>query len=329
MKRVFTYLSILILSTACVDDFENNESIEPCNIRMAATIGNPITQTRALPDAIPWRGTTPKEGNPLEVKLLMSLESGLYEQTPTSTNFLPCHTSIKYIDSSFSDPEDVEYTPAGGSLMTGKPKYPTTRDANDELHKVYCSGLYPKDGWTITHSDGASTASIAVDGSQDIMYASEIEGSRDKNFKPQTYDHVLTWIRVRVCSMSQAATEVWGNVERVWINSAETLNVNLKTKELSGANSNDHLIHDTVVPLDTSVTSVGSIFCVPATSYSVKIKVSNFVEPKTVTINPPAGASSFLPGRLYVLEVYFDTTQTEGSCSLIHWDYDDEDLKLS
>ena len=327
MKKIVTYILMSVFLTACVNDIDELERAESQTIRMSAVIGNPIvaTKTESVSEAVPWRGETPSESVPLEVKLLMSLESGLYSATPTSSNFLPCHTSITYTNSSPQDPENVTY-----QGISGKPKYPTTIDAEGNPSKVYCSGLFPKEGWNITESAGQSIANISIDGVQDVMYAPEIMGDYQQNLPSQIYGHLLSWIKVNVCCINQAATEVWGNVEKVWITSKQTLHINLATKEVSGgATDKDFLIHDSVIPLETIVSSVGSIFCVPATSYTLKIKVSNVNEPKEITIAPPGGATRFLPGKLYILEVYFNTTGTESICSLVSWDYQDEDLKLN
>lgn len=329
MRRYLYMLICLVVSASCSDFV--HETDEYRNIQFRASVSEPMIVSKADPlvEAVPWRGTTPSDENRLKVKLMLSMESGVYKSVPASANFLPCHTWIEYTDNQFHDPAPVTYTPAGGSPMTGQPKYPTSRDSNDVIDKVYCTGLYPEEGWTVPES--GTSASHAIDGVQDLMYAPQIEGSLEALFGPQTYGHLLTWIKVCVCATSQDALNVWGNIEKVYVTGKSEISLNLADGSCSFSSEKDFLVHDTSIPLATTIASVGSLFCAPQSSFVVKVKSSNFDEIKVVTIkrDPENDEAKFEPGKLYVLEIYFGTSTAEGICRLVPWDYQDESLNLS
>lgn len=326
MRKLLYILSCGLILAACTEKEHMDDAYR--NIQMRAYIGEPAVTTKSEPvEAVPWRGTVPSNSYNLPVKLLFSLESGVYPSVPTSTNFLPCHTTLTYNDNTYKDPDVVTYTPAGGSELTGQPKYPSSRDGEGNATPVYCSGLYPQ-GWYV-EADGKS-ASIDVDGTLDIMYAPEISGSLDVHFGPQNYQHQLSWIKLYVCSTTHEASELWGNIEEVSIVSNNEVTIDLGTGELAPTGSMvEYPTHTEPIPLETTVASVGSIFCAPAASYAVKIKTSNSNEVQSVEISAPAGAGSFKSGELYVLEVYFTTTEVKGACTLAQWEYQDEDLNVS
>lgn len=326
MKRLLSYLFCGLILASCTEKDHADDTSR--NIQMRAYIGEASGETRSVVVADPWKGTMPSNLKTLPVRLLFSLESGVYSSVPTSLNFLPCHTTLTYSSNSPKDPDVVKYTPEGGSEQTGQPKYPSTRDSEGNPTLVYCTGLYPQKGWAVAR-DG-KTASINIDGSVDVMYASEISGSIDSHFGPQNYLHQLTWIKLYVCATTHEAAELWENIEEVSIASKDQVTVDLKTGELTPTgNIIDYTTHTGSIPLETIVASVGSIFCAPASSYTVKIKTSNSNETQNVTINAPDGAESFKSGNLYVLEVYFTTTEVKGACTLAQWEYQDEDLNVS
>jgi len=326
MRKLLYILSCGLILAACTEKEHMDDAYR--NIQMRAYIGEPAVTTKSEPvEAVPWRGTVPSNSYNLPVKLLFSLEKGVYSSVPTSTNFLPCHTTLTYNDNTYKDPDGVTYTPAGGSELTGQPKYPSSRDGEGNATPVYCSGLYPQE-WDVA-ADGKS-ASIDVDGTLDIMYAPEISGSLDVHFGPQNYQHQLSWIKLYVCSTTHEASELWGNIEEVSIVSNNEVTIDLGTEVLTPTGSMvEYPTHTEAIPLETTVASVGSIFCAPAASYTVNIKTSNSNEVQSVEINAPAGAGSFKSGELYVLEVYFTTTEVKGACTLAQWEYQDEDLNVS
>lgn len=328
-KRIaYTFLLLSVLA-ACSREYPSTDD-EYRTIRMRAQVSGIVAETKADSPvaAVPWRGTTPNDESKLKVKLLLSLKSGIYEPTPTSTNFLPCHTWIEYDDNQFHDPATVTYTPPGGDPVEGSPKYPTSRDMNNVIDKVYCTGLYPEDGWTVP--DAGTTAVHVITGAQDLMYAPEIQGSAESLFGPQTYQHLLTWIKVCICATSTDALDKWGNIEYVEIKGKDSITINLADGSATYGADNDFMVHNTVVPLTTTISSVGSIFCAPAKEFTVKLKSSNFADPKEIIIkrDPADDAAQFDPGKLYVLEIYFGTSSAEGICRLIPWDYQDESLNM-
>lgn len=328
MNRIVTYILCTILLSACTGVEEANDGYR--NIRLRGLVSNPISATKAggIVEAKPWKGSVPSEDNPLEVKLMLSMESGTYKETPTSATLLPCHTSIVYKDNSFQDPEPVNFIPAGGSMITGKPQYPTSRTAGT-IDKVYCTGLYPETGWTV--SDDGKTASHVIDGIEDLMFAKEIEGSLEANFQPQNYEHLLTWIKVCICATSPAAYERWGDVEDVYIKSKSQISIdNLKTGATSCSDEQTYTIFNGKTQIQTIITAIGSILCSPSESFTLGIKTSRSVGYKEVTVyrDSEDHTKKYEAGRLNIIEIYFSTSGISGKCTLEPWDYQDDNLNF-
>ena len=258
-----------------------------------------------------------------------STEKMFQKDIETVADMFPCRTTVEFENTS---PKYVKHN--GADLI-----YPTM----GENTPVYCVGLYPSTGW---YSEDGINAHHNINGSDDLMFAPLIEGSWTNRFGIQTYNHLLTWIKINVCATTLETARQWGSVSKVEIETGDKVVVNLQT----GAKSYSHPVvpaegedsyyyikgFDNAAGLDLSLTStpVASVFCSPATSYNIKITMKDGIS-KTVNVplknldgtNLTTAENSI--GKLYIINLYFKPFDIiEGKSSLYYWNNKNEDLYL-
>lgn len=204
--------------------------------------------------------------------------------------------------------------------------------SSDSADKVYCVGLYPATGWDETSS---TVTSHAITGSEDLMFAKQIEGDWSSRFGDGlNFEHLLTWVTVVVLSTSHEAIDQWGDITRLEIVSQPTVSVSLADGrvEFSGYDKNI-LICDTPMPLYITGHEIATVLCSPKTEYKLQLTTERFgLQTISVPINDPDGNpitdASKLIGKNIVITLYFGNVLVDGRCTLSDWIDEDEELHI-
>ena len=293
--------------------------------------------TRASIVAEAYYETVPTENHPLFADVWFSTESGSYPGTRGASkpdNYIDVHRQIEYMDGSSTYPEPVENVYL---------QYPL-----DESVPVYCVGFYPQNAWSV--SDDGHYATATVNGKDDLMFATQIEGKKlDGDFlssKQQVYRHLQTWIKVSVHADESVSPEAWGKITRIRVRSKENMTVTLGNTTDGAPNCDG----DTWITayeageegghaFDTTVEEIGSVFVTPVTGTEgtpavcdIEVTTEKVPEPKVATIRmldydgqPYLGNTI---GNLFVLIVDLKTPVIiEGTATLTPWS--DEESKLT
>ena len=189
------------------------------DIAIAADVNSLGVEVKSA--AMPFEVISKK--TPLNVRLMCSFTPGVYMHAPQEPWFIPCHTNVTF------ESGDLTFVKYAKDLdLNLNLTYPTPADAakdeNDEItENVYCVGMYPNSGWSVA-ADGKS-ATHAINGSDDIMFADQVAGTWDRHFPAQRYNHLQTWVTVLVSANTIDAASQWGKITQVSIQSAESVTV--------------------------------------------------------------------------------------------------------
>ena len=356
MKNLFaiSFLSALLLC-GCAPSFEPQGRSIALAVSFGEVVSDNELQTKAETQngsgvkAIPFAGT-PSADNRLNTALWFSTELGKYSHNPTAPTYLPCATTFEYTSSTSTDIK----TTADDILQ-----YPIP--VNGVSQNVYCVGFYPSDNWGAPiSSDPVSSASHVINGSEDLMFAEQIVGNYSVSFKTQTYNHLLTWVKINLSAKSLAATKVWGDIESLTIVSPNRqVNVTFPTTE-SGTSTVRYSENSVPFPLalpdnkalNLTTRTFAQAFCSPpapaaknaggiyeyvessgAFGYIVRVKATNLPE-KEVFVKlmkedniTPIPNAEYAKGKLFVINLHFnDVPVVEGVCTLKQWDDQSSDI---
>ena len=300
-------------------------------ISLGIGIGNIDAETKSVSVAEEFSQSMISSQKKFIPALWFSKTAGVFKSAGDNpSDMFPCHTTGEFENTS---PKYIKHN--GTDLI-----YPTTGDDKT----IYCVGFYPSTGWEV--SNDGTTAYHCVDGSDDLMFAPIMEGSWTNRFETQTYNHLLTWIKINVCATTSETARQWGSITTVEVETADQVYINLSSGDISYSHSvepidgesNANYIQSYHNPegkeLSLTSSQVGSIFCSPATSYNIKITMKDGVS-RTVTvplkdldgINLSDAEQSI--GKLYIINLYFKPFDiVEGKSSLYYWNNKNEELYL-
>lgn len=314
--RKYAYISIpavIMMIAGCsrigADDFR------PV-IMMSANVVEHAVVTKAASVADAYTGMVPSSDTPLAADLWFSMASGQYgtEDATNQETYIPCHTKVTFVT---GDPVAVLYEGEQDKAL----KYPTDGT-------VYCMGFYPHGAWSYDGSDGV-LAEAGITGSQDLMFAQEIDGEWNAKFESQQFGHVLTWLKIVACATSHDAVDAWGNITGITVSSK----MEVQLKSVDG--SVEYLTDGTVTAfedgagkdLDIVFDDVdgvhGSVFVSPAANVTVTVTTSDGkIAEKVISV-----AGGFVAGKQYVLALYFDPLAIiDGFCTLTSWENENDNL---
>ena len=319
IKYVFSLWALSLLACGCTNQQDELE-VPPTDgrIGVSACLATPVVSTRTAAEAVPYQGSTPSASNPLDASVWFSTESGTYVAGET-LDALPRHTEVRFNSSG-------TVYPTGDVLM-----YP-------ESDVVYCVGLYPYSAteWTNTDASGDNSnthASHTIDGSQDLMFAPQISGSKASPISSAlAFTHQLTWLKINVIAEDNRAISSWGNVTDITVTSpGNKLTVDLSAGTASCNSTPTYIkaLENASTPLRITTQQLGSVFCAPATSYQVNVKTANETTGKdlTITLKNISGenlsGASDAKGKMFVITLNFKAISTiEATCTLTAWDDD-------
>lgn len=350
MRRIFPYISVFVLSLAFAACTRIDKPQDRA-IKLYFASDNLQVETKAEAEAF---GSAPTEQTPFTADVWFSLTKGKYEDNPSANEELSIPAKVPVI---FTSTQATDAIWEGKNLL-----YPLDPD-KPQQDPVYCVGLYPGEsagdpdwGDELTDNDSKTKFTHAINGSQDLMFADQIEGSYNENFAPQNYKHLLTWIKVNVSATSAEAAKVWGQVKELSVDSRESsveviVSDDSATKITFGGNplaiSATNVRDKNPEGLSVIGQTVASLFC--SGPYTEVINSNNSSDPLgywiTVSTNKITDAKSvFVPitwdsgipaderdpkGKLFIINLYFnEVSVVSGVCTLHYWEDTAEDLYL-
>lgn len=336
-------LMCFIFTYGCTSKIEPQRRSIALNAALGEVLVESNLQTKASAD--PYTGV-PTQQNPLEVALWFSYSPGSYSHAPQAPQYLPCATTVEYTSSALTD---ISWN---GNIL----QYPIETDANYNtgIEKVYCIGLHPYDGWGELTTNPVTSVQHDINGSEDLMFADQMVGSYKINFRPQTFEHLLTWVKINLSAASLETAGVWGDVEYLKIYSPESIvKISFSNEPEADSTPQASVVSYTggqnelqlELPDDKSLSittrTFGQAFCAPPVEkdgkfgYTVKVKTSNvsekeiFVDLKKEDNVTPVSDAGYAIGKLFVINLHFDEIGVvKGVCTLRQWDDQNSDIYL-
>lgn len=287
-----------------------------------------MATTRTAAEAVPYNETVPGpySATPANDK---SLDAAVWF---TNTN---THTYSIGSGTTYPRQSSILFTSAGAAFPVDNLEYPSNNDP------ICCVGLYPNSGWTSIDSDTKATHTI--NGSEDLMFAPEITGRYNTHFTTLQFAHQLTWLKIYVNATTKAI-DAWGNLEKITVTSpGNTLTVDFTTSPTTAScNSSptDIIAFDGSVALTVTDQLRGSIFCAPATSYTVDVETANYKPSKSnavptmnITMKDENGDNianaAAAVGKIFIVTLNFkDINEIDGTARLTNMDPESGTLTL-
>ena len=276
-----------------------------------------------------------EEGAPIYLSASVegSVESRVpYLSSPTPTPSEVLHAAVwatnigAYIGSGLNgkDTDDKVDIHGSANFDDGQPKL-----LNDAVYpssgvQVDFIGLHPQTGWT-TVSDEGKIAEFTFDGSQDVMFASKQTGTYAEtndiaNVLPLHFQHLLTWLKIKIKAESTTVAKSWGKVLEMKISSGNKVSIDLTKNytfedcvEFSG-NENDMLSLHKVGSDEFFPASEG--FDLTSTSYEEEAYV--LCEPVTATTDdmgePTAEYTLYIKSERREVTLPIDLKRNESEC---------------
>ena len=357
-------IAILVTSALIMQGCSPRLEPQGRSIVMSASTGDAfidgVVESKAGGDVsgVPYAGN-PSTNNVLDAVLWLSYDAGSYSHDPALPQNLPCAVTMNYTSSA---PADIKHD---GQLLL----YPIPADPNyDEVgDNVYCVGFSPSAGWGEMSAVKVSSASHAINGSEDLMFADQMVGSYSRNFGTQNFKHLLTWVKINLSTTSLKAAGVWGDVESLEIVSPDrTVSVGFsetlrdgspQASVVSYADGPDEFQLSLPANSSLSVTTkmFGQVFCSPPApaaqnaagkyeyqtgnqgglGYIIRVRTKNipqkevFVKLKKEDNITDIESADYAVGKLFVLNLHFnEVAVVEGVCTLRQWDDQNSDIYL-
>jgi len=327
-KLLYGLFALSLLMTGCgnQEDISLPSSVGQ-RIAVSANVMGVGATTRSVV-AVPYEQTTPSASKELDASVWFSTTTGVYANTgtPGSDATLPLHSRVQFN--------------SGGAVYPYSDvlRYPGTGN------EVFCVGLYPYSVSAWTTNAGNTTATHEINGVDDFMFASE-QSAGDKDdpvTAPLAFNHLLTWLKIKITAASGNAVDAWGDLTNITIqNPHSKLTVSLDPDdaedpvEYHGASADIDAFTGTQ-RLDIPDYQIASVFCAPATSYNITVTTTNGGEKglgavalKDTSGNPLANNMD-AQGKMFVITLNFsDVSIINATCgSLNPWeDQPNIDLK--
>ena len=311
-RYISCLFALALLVCGCTNQQDDEEiRLFDGRIGVSASLPDPIVTTRTAAVANPYQGTTPSTSNVLDASVWFSTTSGTYEAGALA-NTLPRHTEVKFNSSGTVYPEsEILLYPESGT--------------------VYCVGLYPYSETEWTTNAGNTEAYHDIDGSQDLMFAPQISGTKASPISSSlAFTHQLTWLKINVIAEDNSAISSWGNVTNITVTSpGNKLTVNLSAGTAScNSTSTNITAFEGSSALKITSQDFGSIFCAPATGYNISVTTANGGTKNlgTVALKQLDGETAvddvaYAKGKMFVITLNFKPFKTiDATCTLTTWD---------
>ena len=212
---VYIYLIASVFAVSC--DMLHTDDSYGYPVYVTACTQNVYVEEKE--SKAPYTVTSPSGEHPLEALVLATTDSYEYKVVQGdngSAGPVHVHTAARF-------------TGTAGQLLNGV----LYNSDQTKQSKVYFSALSPQTGWTIDAS--GVNAAFTFDGSQDVMFAPQTEGSYKAQKLPKLqFSHLLTLVNLHMYAENENVAFAWGKVKSVKIytaqfkvNGSNKLNVNL------------------------------------------------------------------------------------------------------
>lgn len=280
---------------------------------MSAVVAQDKADTKT---ATPYDATTPDAtvANRLPVNLWFSLDGSTFPESGTvNAVSTPLRRTVTYTSGEYFFPDAI----AGAYLM-----YPS--DGTD----LYCVGLYPQSGWSANGDNTKATHAVGTD--DDLMFAPMTSGDKTTLMGRQTYQHLLTWIKVRAHATSAQAIDSWGNVTSITIDSKPTVEITLADGSVAFTGADTPLtVFSGNQALTIASAEFGSVFCSPVVAanpgneYTLHITCAHYSKDISVSLKNTSYVEyvGSTAGKVFVINLNFDAfSLIDATCTLTSWD---------
>lgn len=260
------------------------------------------TRTTETVTAKSFAGQEPTEANPFYPLVWFTATEGDYSVSDDAH-----HNKVKFTSSGLTFPDtDILYNTADKNALT------------------YCFGLYPNNdglwnlesstaGWSPTPVGSVLYADIT--GQEDLMFAPTVSGCINDKFNSTIYvtddpadkrlkfQHLLTWLKIRVNPAEQGAGAAWGKVKLIRVKTQQKVRIDLGTGQIyKRTDTNDAgeyqvpaFVPDPLDPVNPQQykdlesetpedPAIGSVLVVPDTHYEVTYQTEEMPSPKTIDV---------------------------------------------
>ena len=204
MKIIFAYILLVAAVFAVSCDMLHTDDSEGYPVYITACTQNVTVEENE--SKAPYTAASPSGEHPLEALVLATTDSYEYKVVQGdngSAGPVHVHTAARF-------------TGSDGQLLNGV----LYNSDPDEQEKVYFSALSPQSGWTVD-ADGEN-AVFSFDGSQDVMFAPQTEGSYKAQKLPKLqFSHLLTLVNLHMYAENENVAFAWGKVKSVKIYTAQ------------------------------------------------------------------------------------------------------------
>lgn len=192
MKHIIiSSICLISLLSACQKQ-DSVETDKNCSIYLSAG----TVETRS-----PFEGTVPSEQEPLDALVCVST---------TQVSF-PSGGADGTTDGTIGKHLDVQFQSGSSQLVNG------AYYNKDHVMPVYFIAMHPQSGWSFT--DNNTHVSFEFNGSHDVMFAPHTIGEYQAQTPQLEFEHLLTWIKLKIRAESEDVAEAWGPLQEVSIES--------------------------------------------------------------------------------------------------------------
>lgn len=317
-----SYFYIILLSACSLLLACQRQEPERVNVQVCARVEASEAPSKA---ATIYEPTMPDADHPLAANVWFSTDGSAFPSSGTvNASSVSLHRTVTYTNGEYVFPSAV----AGAYLQ-----YPTNGDA------LYCIGLYPQSGWDTASSDTQATHAVGTD--TDLMFAPRTSGSKSSLMGQQTYQHLLTWLKVRVRASDEQAITSWGYINGITIDSKPSVSITLADGTIVFTGSDTQLtVLDASTALTTTSREVGSIFCSSVTAtngegeteYTIHVTCNNYDKDINIDLlnTDNTKYSGNTAGELFVVTLSFNKLkQIEATVELTPWEEERRDITLT
>ena len=324
MRKLLLYIAAAALLISC--EKSRPDPKLPDEVQLRASIVSSLVETKAVAVADAYTATVPSTGDD-------ALNADVWFSSNHSGSY-PAYDGVQQ----YGFHATISYT--SGAYATPNPSVVYLEDET-----LYCVGLYPQNKWVAADigTSGAEgyvqggkavlASGLKIDGCTDYMFAPQISGTSDSHFPSQTFQHIQTWLKIRVHSKNSAAGSSWGKIRKITVDSPGSPSINLATGAVTyssaAADSVQIVAYDnetTGLDLSTESTEVGSIF-VGAIAAGESLNFNIWADEYLKTVPVTLDASSSTAGKLYVATLSFaELGVIEGSATVSAWVDESQDL---
>lgn len=203
MKIISAYILLVAAVFAVSCDMLHTDDSEGYPVYITACTQNVTVEENE--SKAPFTAASPSGEHPLEALVLATTDSYYKVVQGDNGSAGPVHVHTA-----------ARFTGSDGQLLNGV----LYNSDQTKQPKVYFSALSPQSGWTV--DPAGENAVFSFDGSQDVMFAPQTEGSYKTQKLPKLqFSHLLTLVNLHMYAENENVAFAWGKVKSVKIYTAQ------------------------------------------------------------------------------------------------------------